>query len=146
MGKRTRQGFTLIELMIVVVVIAILAAIAIPAYQQFVIRAERAEAAAAIQEIILRQERFRANNPQYTTLLTTARDADPPGLGLPSTSERQRWTLSLPAADATGYTIEAEKTGGLTDNRCPDFAIVVTSGQAELSEGPPARPADCWRR
>ena len=58
-------GFTLIELMAVVVVIAILAAIALPAFTEQVRRSRRAEAITLLNQISQEQERWRANNPAY---------------------------------------------------------------------------------
>jgi type IV pilus assembly protein PilE len=59
------RGFTLLELMVVVVVIAILAAIAIPAYLNQTRKSRRNAAEAAIQQIALLEERYRADHPTY---------------------------------------------------------------------------------
>ncbi|MBI5658213.1 MAG: prepilin-type N-terminal cleavage/methylation domain-containing protein [Nitrosomonadales bacterium] len=62
---RCAKGFTLIELMVVVAVIGIIAAIAIPAYGNFVVRGKISEAGAALSEARLRQEQFYADNRSY---------------------------------------------------------------------------------
>lgn len=59
---RFNQGFTLIELMVVVVIISILAAIAIPSYQHFVRRAHVAQAQQEMQNIAEQLERYKARN------------------------------------------------------------------------------------
>ncbi|WP_272887738.1 type IV pilin protein [Caldimonas thermodepolymerans] len=61
----THGGFTLIELMIVVVVIAILAAIAYPSYQEHVVKSRRATAQACLLELGQFMERFYATNMRY---------------------------------------------------------------------------------
>jgi len=62
-----QSGFTLIELMIAVMVIGVLAAIAIPSYQQYVTRSNRTEGMALLQEAAARQERFLTQNNRYAT-------------------------------------------------------------------------------
>src|SRR5690606_16242997 len=64
------RGFTMIELMIVVVIVGILAAIAYPSYRSYVLRANRAEARALLLDIAAREERFFSNNNTYTADLT----------------------------------------------------------------------------
>jgi type IV pilus assembly protein PilE len=63
-------GFTLIELMIVVAVVAILAAIAYPSYQDYVRKSKRSDGKAALLNLELAQEKWRANNATYTDDMT----------------------------------------------------------------------------
>jgi len=63
-------GFTLIELMIVVLIIGVLAAVAFPSYREYVVRTNRAQAMDAITEIMFEQERFQLRRRTYATDLT----------------------------------------------------------------------------
>lgn len=65
--KKTK-GFTLIEVMIVVVIVAILAAVAIPSYQDSVRKTRRADAKEALTRVAALQERFFFTNNKYGTL------------------------------------------------------------------------------
>ena len=69
--KKT-QGFTLIELMIVVAIIGILAGIALPSYQQHVIRASREAAQTELLQMAAVQEKIYLNSSSYTTVAITA--------------------------------------------------------------------------
>lgn len=71
------KGFTLIELMIVVVIVGILSSIALPSYQQYVRKANRADGMSAIQMILDAQERYYADHISYTADLTKLGLADP---------------------------------------------------------------------
>lgn len=64
------RGMTLIELMVVVVIVGILASVAYPSYQDYVLRSKRTEAKALLSEIAGRQERYFFDNNTYTTDLT----------------------------------------------------------------------------
>lgn len=70
-SMRKTCGFTLIELMIVVVIVAILAAIAYPSYQNQVQRTRRADGQAKLMEIMSAQERWYSARNAYATDLTT---------------------------------------------------------------------------
>ena len=64
--RHRMRGITLIELMIVVVIVSILAAVAYPNYQEFTARAKRNEARAALLRLATNQERFYLNNNTFT--------------------------------------------------------------------------------
>ena len=70
MVKKYQKGFTLIELMIVVAVIGILGAIAYPSYQDSVRKGRRAEARAALAELLYQQERYMTQNNTYYDIPT----------------------------------------------------------------------------
>ncbi|AGU49810.1 prepilin-type N-terminal cleavage/methylation domain-containing protein [Variovorax paradoxus B4] len=65
--SRKRNGFTLIELMITVAIIAILASIAYPSYQQYIIRSKRSAAQAQMMDIANRQQQFLLANRGYAS-------------------------------------------------------------------------------
>jgi type IV pilus assembly protein PilE len=61
-------GFTLIELMVTVAIVAILSAIAYPAYSQYVLKSRRTDEKNALLDLAARQERFYSLNNQYSTV------------------------------------------------------------------------------
>lgn len=68
--KALAPGFTIIELLVILALIGIIMSVAIPSYQDKVMRANRADALAPLQQILIAQERYYANNRVYTKDLT----------------------------------------------------------------------------
>lgn len=144
-SKRTRQGFTLIELMIVVGVVAILAAIAYPNYTEHVRRTKRADGKALLSRIAGEQERFFTARGRYTNQLTVAK---PNGLGFASNaSENGCYTATVvTAADNLSYRLTATPTAsGPCGNQAADSScgsLTLNSLGVKGASGPEG--ASCW--
>lgn len=103
--KSLNQGFTLIELMVVVVIIAIFAAIAIPSYQHFARRAIAAQAQQEIQKIAEQLERHKSRNFSYRGFNANYLYPTPPAPKV-STFNVNTQTLTLPLESSTAqYTL-----------------------------------------
>jgi type IV pilus assembly protein PilE len=135
--RKTMQGVTLMELMIVVVIISILTAIAYPNYLQYAARAKRTEARAALLQIATNQERFYLQNNTYTENLTQ--------LGFPITPVFTTDTGSYQvrvdpgSADANNFTATATyQNAGTEAGKCLTFTI---DARGAKGSGP---LLDCW--
>ena len=64
-SRKVATGFTLIEVMIVVAIVAILASIALPSYQEYILRGKITEATSTMSELRLRAEKFFGDNRTY---------------------------------------------------------------------------------
>ena len=135
-GGLRERGFTLIEIMIVVVVVAILAAIAFPSYQDSVRKSRRAEAKSALSDLAARQEQFFNDNKTYAD--TVAK------LGTSGTTPSGYYTLQI-AAGATGtlvssYTMTATAAGVQTsDTKCATLTYASSGVKASTPAG-----NTCW--
>ena len=134
-------GLTLIELMVVLLIIGILAAVAVPSYRQYVIRAHRTEAKTALLRLAANQERHYLQNNTYTDDLSAL------GFGA-SLSDNGAYTLSVPIADTITYQAVAVPTpgGGMNeidmsrDEACARFTIDAAGQRLAF----PDPDGACW--
>jgi len=119
------RGFTMLELMIVVVIIAILASIAIPTYGRYAIRAHRPDGQELLLRIANAQERYYATSNQYGSLTAI-------GYTNPAISEKGYYSVTVAiAADPAGsssqaFTATAAPLGGQTKDDCQNLTITNT--------------------
>lgn len=111
-----QKGFTLIELMIVVIVVAILASIAIPSYLEQSRKGRRADAVQAVGDLQLRLERWRAENPSYAACAGCTSGT------YPTVTDTPYYDLSL-TATASAYTITAAPIGAQSGDRCGNLQV-----------------------
>ena len=109
---RKVSGFTLIELMITVVVVAILAAIAVPSYIQYIQRGKISEAISNLSSTRLQLEKYYADNHMYGTGNTC-------GVTMPSGADAKYFTITCVSGNANTigdqtYTITATGVGGVS--------------------------------
>lgn len=118
--SRQSHGFTLIELMIVVVVIGILAAIAIPNYQQYIIRSHRTAAQAEMMDIANRQKQFLVSNRAYVD----KNALEDSGYALPTDlAARYDYVITLGAGTLPTFTITFTAKGA----QASDGDLTLTS-------------------
>ncbi|MBK1723733.1 type IV pilin protein [Thiocystis violacea] len=147
LNTRGRGGFTLIEVMITVAIVAILAAIAYPSYTEYVLRSNRADAKAALLE----DAQFLERNYTETSPPTYATDTAGNAVTLPITQSPRSgtalYTLSATTLTATTFTLTAAPVAGgrMAGDKCASFTL-NNFGQKALSGTPTATVQDCWAR
>lgn len=136
--KKVLTGFTLIEVMITVVIIGILASIAYPSYQNYVIKTNRAAAKACLTELAQFMERSYTQNMAY----------NPAGFVLPANECRNvlvnRYTFTLTNLNARTFTLSAVPTTIQNDSDCGTLTL-NQAGQKGAAGGTDAAVVrQCW--
>jgi len=136
------KGFTLIELVVAILIVGILAAVAVSSYQDYILRAQRADAKSVLLEVAGWMERnYTATgsynvNPQGTAIAT------PPITQSPrDASSTKRYDISFSAIGAQAYTVQAVPVA--SDGDCGTLTLNSQGTQTESGSG---TVADCWQR
>lgn len=137
--RGSSQGFTLLELMITVGIVAILATIAIPSYTAYIDRARRAEARTALLDAAQFMQRFYAANNTYVGAGT----AMPAALKRTPTNGTQAYAIQVAAgATAAAYTLQAVPQGPMTGDECGTLTITSTGVRGRTGSQTLER---CWK-
>ena len=105
---RKRRGFTLVELLVVLAIVSILAAIAYPGYARHVVKARRVEAQLALVDAMQRQEQYRALHHTYVAFSMASLDAD---------SRQFHWWVGSRPEDSA-YELEGRACEGQAISQC----------------------------
>jgi len=126
----SNKGITLIELLVVMIVVGILAAIAVPTYTNYMVRARRADAKTCLEQLRASQEMRRAERGSYSTDLTELRNT----WGVPGACGD--YTLVLNSATATTFLGVANPS---TARQIPDGALTINHQGVKT-------PAEKWAK
>jgi type IV pilus assembly protein PilE len=153
----------LIELMITVVIVAILASIAIPSYNAYVLKSHRTEAKTALLDIVSMEERYLSTNAQYTKVAANlgygAGPADLTAAAMTVGSGYYQVQMSAPlfvaatvatpiaAATPASFAITAVPVPGnmqVNDTACASFTVTSTGARTALNSGGADTTTTCW--
>lgn len=133
-----KKGFTLIEMMIILVIVTILVSLAIPSFRDTLRKSRRSDAMNAITDVHLAQERWRVNNTTYATLVQLGK-ADP----MPSPDGH--YNLTITGRTAHAYNIVATAQGDQANDSCGNFTLAFDAGT--ITKTTSSGVADqCWRK
>jgi len=122
LAPRNSLGFTLIELMITVAIVAILASIAYPSYQAYIVRGQRVEGKSALLDAAARMERSYSDNNQYPADVTTLVNA---------TTENNYYTIAGGATGANSQAFTITATPIIVDAGCNVLSLTNTGAKGE---------------
>jgi type IV pilus assembly protein PilE len=131
---QSQSGVSLLELMIVVMIVGVMAAIAYPNYRDFVDRAKRNEAKAFLLEVAQNQERFYLQNSTYGTLAQL-------GYTTPLYTDSGTYQVTVIGPDASNFDVQAlYLKGGNEEGKCKTFNLDGRGTRTSLPY------TDCWTR
>lgn len=142
-----KQGFSLIELLVVLVIVGILVTFGYPSYKDYITNARRSDGQSALLDLASRLEQYYSENHTYAT--ATIGTGNATDVSSNNTSPENWYILSIANATSSSYTLHATPTGiqGTNDTRCQTLtldSLGVKNIVAGPAGSPTGSPADCW--
>lgn len=134
--RHQHQGFTLIELMIVVAIVGILAAVAYPSYAEYIRRGHRAEARAGLLQAAQWMERAATAKGTYPLV------ADFPAAL--KTVPNNRYDVSIASADGATFTLTATPKGAQVGDKCGNYTLANTGLRGAKGVTTGDIVTECW--
>jgi type IV pilus assembly protein PilE len=144
-----QRGLTLIELVVVMMIVGVLAAVAIPSYRSYVTRSQRSDAKDAVLALATQQEKHYLQCNSYATVIDAATDCDAGELVGADASKNGWYALTTASADtALVFTATATAVNGenqWNDTDCRSFTVNQAGVRSALDAGGSDNTAECWR-
>lgn len=125
--------------MIVVAIVSILVAVALPAYNDQMRKSRRTEAKQILSDLQLKQEKWRSNHATYGTSTTV----NTSNVQISNTSSHYTVAMTVGSNTATGYIYRANPNGDQAADKCGILTLRMVNG-AVIKEPLPATVAGCW--
>jgi type IV pilus assembly protein PilE len=128
MAQALQRGFTLIELMVVIMIVGVLSAIAYPAYSDYLIKGSRAAAQSHLQELALAQQQYLADNRVYADTIAKLNVA-------PAGNVTDFYTIPDPVVTATPPTFVLSAVPISTKRNKNDGTLTISNTGAKMPVG-----------
>ena len=139
-----QRGFTLIELMIAVAIVAIIAAIALPSYRESVAKSRRADAKDSLLEAAQWMERRYTLNRTY--ILPNGTSLPAPRVGSSSTYYTMSLGTGTDATTADTFLLRMTPQGNMANDRCGTFTVTQNGLKGAADSTTSTLSSECWNR